>query len=391
MLRHPVQEDTPMTQREAGITQILITLAVLLGATTACADEVTSKGTVLRGKVTAISADNLSFETEYGKGAIVIKWADIEDVRTDGSFQVLYGDGLTLYAPLQGISGENLLVGDAPESATQVELTSIHSGQPIGPDGPSFIDRERAFWRYWDGSLDFGLNVQQATVDTTGFLLGFKTVRRNAPTRFYLEANYRYATQKKKGESQTTIEDRAFGLIRGEYDLTDRLYLFGSGDVTYDAIQKLSIRGVPKGGVGYLFWEEKLDEEKRNFLSGEVGVAWVYEQFFAERVANPTPPPRLVEPPEFFTPSDNFVAVAFGLAAGYHLPYGAHIGYRGDYLPAIEDWTHDYLLRNALELTLPLYGPIAAKFTLLDEYDSTPAPDTDHNSLFLTFGLSILW
>ena len=36
-------------------------------------------------------------------------------------------------------------------------------------------------------------------------------------------------------------------------------------------------------------------------------------------------------------------------------------------------------------------GPVSAKFSLIDEYDSTPAAGTDSNSLYLAFGLSVGW
>ncbi len=83
---------------------------------------------------------------------------------------------------------------------------------------------------------------------------------------------YRYGTQKKTGEAESRTQDELLGLIREEYNFTPRVYGFASGDATYDGIQRLSIRGVPKVGVGYVFWQQKLDEDKRNFLQGEVGV-----------------------------------------------------------------------------------------------------------------------
>jgi len=345
-------------------------IALVAYAGTAAADEVTSKGTVLHGKVTGLSGAGITFEPEYGKGALAIKWADIENIRTDGAFQVLYGEEES-DAPLQGFSNDMLQVG-----ATAVDVKTLHSGVPIGAAGPSFNDRMRSYWRYWDGSFDAAVNVQQATTDTTGFLLGFNTVRTKDPTKLTIGATYRYATEKKSGQSSSTTQDQAIGLVRGDYSFTPRIYGFSSADATYDAIQKLSIRGVPKLGAGYVVWEDKLDEDKRNFLQVEAGGAYVYERYFTS-----------ARPP---TDRDYF-AVAFGALAGYYLPYGAHADWRVDYLPAVNDFTGQYLLRNDFGLTLPLIDPISAKFSLLDEYNNQPAADAKHNSLYLAFGLSIGW
>ena len=62
-----------------------------------------------------------------------------------------------------------------------------------------------------------------------------------------------------------------------------------------------------------------------------------------------------------------------------------------DYLPAVDNFTTDYLLRNEAALTAPLIDPISAKFAVRDEYNNQPAVGANRNSLFLTLGLSIVW
>lgn len=357
----------------------------LLCSRRAYADQVTSKGTVLHGTVTGVSSSGVTFEPEYGKGSLVIKWENIEDLKTDGNVQVLYGEDEESDTPLAGYSDGKLYAGTAVEGATVIDITTIHSGVAIGPDGPSWRDRIRSSWRYWDGNLDFAFNTQQATIDTTGFMLNFWTMRKKDPTRLIMGATWRYATQKdeRSSPSETTTQDSLYGLLRGEYDIIARLYGFGSGEATYDAVQRLSIRGIPKAGLGYTFLERQLDEDRRDFLAGEVGGAWVYEQYFTERLPGP--------PPVTFVPSNDYFAIAFALVAGYHLPYGSHFDGRVDYLPAVDNFTGDYLLRSQAGLTMPVVDPIAAKFSVVDEYDSTPAPGTQSNSLYITVGLSLVW
>jgi hypothetical protein len=348
-------------------------IAVIVGhAVTAVGDEVTSKGTVLHGKITGISSAGITFEPEYGKGSLAIKWESIDTLKSDGPFQLFYGEEEESDTPLQGYAAGQLLVGADAATATAVDVTTIRSGLPIGTAGLSFTDRMRSSWRYWDGNFDLGFNLQQATTDTTGLLIGFQTVRTKDPTKFTLGASYRYGTQKQQGEARTTIQDQLLGLVREDYSFTPRVYGFASGDATYDAIQHLSIRGVPKAGMGYVIWEQPLDAGKRNFLQAEVGPSWVYEKYFGGS-------------------HRDYFAIAFGGLAGYYLPYGAHFDWRVDYLPAVDDFTGTYLLRNEAALTVPVIDPISAKFSLLDEYNNRPAPDVKHNSLFLTFGLSVTW
>lgn len=340
------------------------------------ADEVTSKGTVLKGAVKSLNSGGIIFDPAYGKGSLAIKWEDIEDLRTEASFQILHGDGAELDAPVTGMSGGKLRVGSA-----YIDPSTITLASPLSGDGLSCRDRMRSAWRYWHGNFDVGFNAQQATTDTTGFVLGLKATRSQGPTRLILGADYRYGTQKSKGEPTVTTLDKAVGAVRGEYDFTERIYGYASGDATYDGIQRLSIRGVPKLGVGYTFWEEKLDETRRNFLQADIGGSWVYESYFGGTVDG-----------TYFPATDNdYFGVAIGAQAGYHLPYGSLVTWRVDYLPAVDDFTGDYLMRNELALYVPLIDPVSAKFGLLDEYDSTPAIGSDHNSLFVTLGLSVGW
>ncbi len=70
------------------------------------------------------------------------------------------------------------------------------------------IENLKTDWRYWDGNFDLGFNLQQATTNTTGFLLGLRTVRSKDPMQFTLGANYRYGTEKKKGQERSTATRR---------------------------------------------------------------------------------------------------------------------------------------------------------------------------------------
>lgn len=344
-----------------------VSLAVLIAASSALADEIVSKGTTLHGKVKGLNADGVVFTSEYGEGDIAIKWEDIETVTTDGSVQILYGEEEEVDAPLTGKRDGIIVVG-----SEQIDVKTIHSGVGLGPDGPTWRDRLRSSWRYWDGAFDLGMNLQQSTTDTFGLLGGLSTTRIKGPSRLLVTASYRYSTEKKQGQSKSTIQDEWKGLMRLEYDFYKDWYAFGSVDGEYDAIERVSIRTVPKAGVGYTIWSEDLAPKKQNYLKAEVGGGWVYQRYFGG------------DDNDYFT-------VAFGALACYYLPYDSKVEWRFDYLPAVDDWANNYLLRNNLALTVPMFDPISAKFSLLDEYNNQPALGAAHNSLYIVAGISIGW
>src|SRR5262249_51113422 len=111
MLARPRQPAVPRLQR------LFAAVLVVLVARIAGAGEVTSKGTVLQGKITALSSTGVVLETDYGKGAVAIKWKDIEDLKSDGLFQVLYNEDQEVNAPLRGFSNGKLRVGGATATA----------------------------------------------------------------------------------------------------------------------------------------------------------------------------------------------------------------------------------------------------------------------------------
>jgi hypothetical protein len=254
---------------------VAVVAGMALLAVSARADEVTSKGTKLRGKVTGLGSKGLTLEPEYGSGALVIDWEDVEDVYTEGDVQVLRLDDTEVIAPIKGKRGDAILVGEET-----IELATIHSAVGIGPDGPTWRDRMRSRFRFWDGHFDLGYTLQRSTIDTRGLSIGFETTRSRAPTRLIIGSTYRYGTEDKKGTPETTTQNELKGWIRGEYDLTERIYIFASADGEYDEIEKLSIRTVPKIGAGYAIFLENLDEKRQNFLKAEAGGGWVYQKYF---------------------------------------------------------------------------------------------------------------
>lgn len=344
------------------------------------ADEVTTKGTVLRGKVTSVNSTGIAFEPEYGKGSLAIKWDDIDDVKTDKGFQILHDDEQEIYSPLLG-----LRAGKLQTQGGDVDVKTIFVGLPLVDGQPSFRDRMRSRFRYWDGSFTVGFNVTQSTVDSIGLLVAFDATRSKGPTRLITAASYRYARQKStererdpdtgevtKRTDETILQDEWKGLLRGEYDFTPRIYGFLSQDLEYDSVESLSLRAVTKAGAGYMLWREDLTETAMNFVRVEGGGAYVHESFFGPR-------------------SDDYFAIAFGALAQYHLPLNSLFDWRFDYLPNVADWGNDYLLRTEAALTLPLFNPIDVKVSIIDQFDNTPAEDAKKNSLYFAAGLSVAW
>lgn len=342
----------------------------LLVATRAIAraDEVVVKGDRLRGTVKSVTASGIELETVYGKGSVQIPFADVEEIRTDGTFVIEHGDGREAQGRIVGIQEGVLLVGDAPGSATRVAVTDIQLTLVDQAAEESPLAALKSRLRYWSGNFDLGLSLAQGTVDSTSFSTALGAERRKSPTRFVFGSGFLYGTQKKRGESQTKLADQLFGELRGEYDLTERIFAYGDGYAEYNAIQRLSIRGIPGAGFGYKIWKPE-EKDSKDFLAGTVGGSWVYEKYFGGD-------------------DRNYMAIAFGAETHVSLPYNAVFTASAQYLPAVDDFQNDFLIRSQADLSVPVWKQLALKFSVADDYDNTPAEDTSYNYLTMMVGVS---
>lgn len=349
-----------------------VAMGVLVFATSARADRLTAGGNTLQGKVTSLSSAGVEFQPDFAKDAMLVPWDNVEDLSTEASFQVLHGDSGETDAPVRGFQDGKLSIGEEA-----IDPNTLVSAVPLDGEGLGFADRTRSKWRHWSGGLDVGFNLQQATTDNMGVMVALRALRAKDPTRLILGMGYRYGTQKNSGGPESTTQDSISGLLRGEYDFSERVYGYASTDALYDSIQRISLRAVPQAGVGYVVWERAPKEGVRDFLQVEAGGGWVYERYLEVG-------PGDLEEDDYFT-------VAFGVLSAYMLPRGASLDWRFDWLPAVDDFTGDYVVRTEAGLNVPLVAPISARFSIADTYDSTPAAGSDENTLYVASGLSVGW
>ena len=333
------------------------------------ADEIVVKGEPMSGTVEAVTADGIEVETSYGKGNVLVKYEDITALRTDKPFVVIHGEEARQTGRLLGVrDGDKLLVGADEASAAAVPVGGLFPSYTEEKFNESALLRARALLRYWKARYDLTFGFDDSTVNSTSVLTGFEVERKKSPTRLLLTGSFRYGTEDDPDglDSEESVTDNELlGTIRGEYDMTSRVYSYLAAAAEHDAVDKLSLRAVPRGGIGV-----HIIKEKKYWWDADVGPAWVYENFFGDE-------------------DHAYAAVAFGTEFFLTLPFGMTLTSRGEYLPNVEDWADDYMLRGKTTLAYPMTDWISLTTSLIDTYDSMPAEDTSQNSLTLTGGLAL--
>jgi putative salt-induced outer membrane protein YdiY len=343
---------------------ILLVLFSLALATPGLGAEIAVKGQDLEGSVVGFKADGVEFETVYGKGAIVIPWADAERLKSEKEFVILYGEEELAIGRAWGLKDGKLLVGESPEKATEIPVELIYRSLTREKYESSRLEAMRVRYRYWNANFDLAFSYTEATVKTNALALGLEFERKKEPTELFLGAYYRYNRTKPPGEPEIKNEDRIFGRGRLDYNLSDRLFSFGALTAERDEIQEIRFRMDPTVGLGYRFVKRE-----NLIISGRVGPGYVYQKYFDGQ-------------------TNDYFTILFGGDLDANLPHGSKLRIRVEYLPAVDDWTKKYLVRGGLDFTVPIIGWLDFKFAIFDIYNSEPQPGTQKNSFITTAGLS---
>jgi putative salt-induced outer membrane protein YdiY len=356
-----------------------VVLALCAPQLAAAQSQVTAKGDTIRGRIADLTSKGVYFEPAAADAkspnTILVRWKDVEAIESEGPYTVLYGEEGEARGRILGIEGQLLLVGDDPASAQRVETADLFRAFDESKATGSWVERLRSRLRFWTATLDAGAAYTEATTDSVLGTAGFLIDRKKSPTHFFLEGAARYATEDKQHEKRSITENMLYLLGRGEYDFTERIYTYASTRATHDNEQHLSLRLEPRKGAGYHF----IKSEDHNF-SADVGVGWVYENYFGDEGTFPF---------EVSRGSDDYWAIAFGAQADSKLPYGMLWRARAEYLPAVDDWMHDYLARAETSLDIPMLEWLAFRLTFADEYDNTPADGAQRNKFVTTAGLAL--
>lgn len=336
----------------------------VLPVSNASGAEVFTKDQGLAGTVVGVTAAGVEFETIYGKGAILIRWSDIEMIRSDNEFLVLYGEAEEAIGRIWGYENGELMVGPNRASVIRIPVGQIYRSLTRDQYDKSRLDWLRARYRYWTANYDLAFAFTDATTDTTSFSTALELRRKKRPTDFFFGAYYFFGSAKKSGESRATTENRLLGRTRLDRDLTGRSFAFGQVSAEYDEIQNLSLRTDPVVGVGYRF----VDREKLT-ISGRSGPGYVYQRYFGGD-------------------TEDYFTILFGGDLEADLPYGSKFRWSAAYLPSISEWQDNYLIRTTAEWTMPIIGWLDFKLAVFEIYNNRPPADTDRNSFTTTAGLS---
>lgn len=270
--------------------QILMVLLTTLFCSSLYADQVALKnGDRLTGTILKSDAKTLVIKTESA-GDVTIQWAAIDSISSTQPLHV-------------GLTGGQMIVGPVTTNEGKIQVSTRTSG-PVTTSKDSIqvirSDSEQAAYDaeierlrhphlldFWSGMLDTGLSLTRGNSDTLTYSLAGKAIRTTSRDKITVYSNAIYS---KSGNPSLTTAHAIRGGIRGDFDLTTKLFAFGFTDFEYDAFQHLDLRNVIGGGLGYHMYKS----EKTTFdVFG--GASYNQEYYSNVPLVNPTPPPPTIK------------------------------------------------------------------------------------------------
>jgi putative salt-induced outer membrane protein len=346
----------------------LAVAAIVLLAPSMFADQITLKnGDRLTGDIVKSDEKALVIRSEFA-GEVTVQWAAVDTISSTQTLHVGLKDGQTIVGTVVPNEGKvQLQTRDAgPILTTKDSILVIRSDKEQAAYDLE-LDRLRHphLTDYWGGFFDTGLSTTKGNSDTLSFVLGAKAVRAAPSDKITVYANSIFAKNSATGASVTTAHAIAGG-IRGDMNLKPRLYAFGFTDFEFDQFQKLDLRNVLGGGIGY-------HVVKTQHTVFDVFGGGAYDQAFYSTGV-----------------SLKSAEVLVGEELSYQISSRSSLSERFQFFPNLSS-TGQYRTTFDSTVTTRINNWLNWQASFGDRYVSNPIPGIKKNDLLLTTGLRLTY
>jgi putative salt-induced outer membrane protein YdiY len=217
------------------------------------ADQVTLKnGDRLTGTIINSDAKTLLIKTDLA-GDVNVQWDAVTSIVSAQTLHLALKDGQTI-------------VGTVNTNDGKFEVATKETGPVTAPKDAVVVVRNDAEQKaydeqierlrhphltdFWSGLLDTGLSLTRGNSEALTYSLSGKAARVTDRDKISVYTTAVYAKSTTNDVSSTTAHAIRGG-VRGDLNVSDRLFVFGFTDFEYDQFQDLDLRNVIGGGLGY--------------------------------------------------------------------------------------------------------------------------------------------
>jgi len=353
----------------------LCAVVSLLFVLVAAADQVTLKnGDRLTGTIVSADGKTLVLKSEFA-GEVNISWDAVTSIDSTENLNLTLKDGKRVSGKVTTSDGK-FVVPPAPP----VEKASVTAVRNDADQAAFDVETEKMahpkITYFWSGLLDTGLALTSGNSSTLSYTLATKAVRETPRDKLTLYTGYVYANDNSTPPSRTTANYLRSG-VRGDLNLSPRVFVFAFADFESNQLQHLNLRQVYGGGFGY----HVIKNDKMTF---DVFGGGSYDRdSFGEYF--------LLTPPAFFP---GYTTNSAEIVAGeeFNAKIGARttLGERFVFYPNMSD-LGQYRYNFSANSTTVIKKWLSWQITFADTYLSNPPVGLKSTDILLSTGLRVNW
>lgn len=209
-------------------------------------------GDRLTGTIVKSDAKTLLIKTDLA-GDVNIQWEAVTSIVSSQTLHLALKDGQTIVGTVTTADGkfEVATKDTGAVAATKDNVVGVRDdAEQKAYDDEIERLRHPHLTDFWSGLLDTGLSLTRGNSDSLTYSLAAKAARTTERDKISVYSTAIYAESSVNGVSSTTAHAIRGG-IRGDLNVSDRLFVFGFTDFEYDQFQDLDLRNVLGGGLGY--------------------------------------------------------------------------------------------------------------------------------------------
>jgi putative salt-induced outer membrane protein len=364
----------------------LCILLIAACASAASADQITLKnGDRLTGTIVAGDGKTLLLKTEFA-GDVTLKWEAITAMESSQNLNLTLKDGKRLAGKVTTADGKFVVAGaEAPSAEGPAPKDMIVAVRNDAEQKAFDLAADKMvhpkFTYFWAGLFDSGLALTRGNSSTVNYTLNAKAVRETPRDKLTLYSNYIFANDNTSSPGRTTANAIRAG-VRGDLNVGPRPFVFAFADYETNQLQNLNLRQVYGGGFGY-----HVVKTDRNVFDLFGGISYDRDAFGTYSIANPTPPPALID---IAAVTQNSAEALIGEEFNSHLSKRTLLTERFSLFPNLSH-TGDYRFQFDTTIASQLKNWLSWQATFSDRYISYPPPGLKGNDLVLSTGLRVTW
>jgi len=342
-------------------------------------DKVTLKnGDRFSGTIVSGDGKALLMKTEFA-GDVTIKWDAITAIESSQDLHLTLKDGQRISGKVSTTDGKFVVAGAAATAAPADKDSIVAVRNDV--EQKSF-DTEAAkmahpkFNYFWSGLLDTGLALTSGNSSTLSYTLATIAVRETPRDKLTVYSTYVYANDNSTPPTRTTANYFRGG-VRGDLNITPRIFLFALADFETNQLQHLNLRQVYGGGIGYHVI--KSDRTTFDVFGGASYDRDSFGQYF------------LLNPLSFFPgQTTNSAEILVGEELHTQIAARTTIGERFVFYPNMSNLGQYRYQFSATSATI-IKKWLSWQITFTDGYLSNPPFGLKSNDLLLSTGLRVAW